>query len=821
MAPLAPARLILPLGALALLAGCGSTVDPCGFTPVVESLRDRSILAVNECTGQVTVGDADDPGAWLRPVEGAIAWADDDLQHTMIQGRYRFEGTFGEWQTATDGGEFVGVGAWQGTVGGEVALLRWDEPGPEGALKLRLEVSGDPDRVSLAFACNEGERFYGLGARPDRVDQTGTTRMHYVAEQGIGQRDYPLDEIDPIEGRTGDAYFPVPWTVTDRGLGLGIGGTPVARTYLCGADEPGVVRFEAWDSILELLIFADGDPRSAVARWTLGAGTPAPAPDWAYGPWMASQRGTDTLLELAERVRALGIPATALWVQDWIGAVDSVFGYDLDYHWEWDPETYPELPAAIEALHDQGFAFLGYFNPFVTQGFPEWDEGVANGYLPLDPDGGPYTFGIVTRTGSVVDLENPEAVEWARSYFEEAPAMGQDGWMCDFAEWMPFDARLAGGITGQEAHNRYPLQWQDLNMEVLNEALGVGNGLCFNRSGWTGSWARTPVTWGGDQETDWSREDGLPTARNIGVNLGLSGVGRYGSDIAGYSSLGAPPSTRELYWRWTEMGAFEPVMRVHDGIRDQANWRWDEDDETIAHFRRYARWHLRMLPLWRLLDATYRSEGVPFLRHGILVEDRDSPAYALVRDAPDQHFLGDDLLVAPVVTEGATSRDVVLPPGRWYGLLDQGVWDAPPEGATVTVDAPLGEIPVFARGGSLLPLVSSGVQTTYRTDGPVDDDGDLDHRRDLLVFPGADAAVTLVDGRSWTWTEDGASLDGAVTRDGVELPDCAPRRDVDCVRSRDGALVIEVTWGGELAGSGWSLVADAPGTVGTVTIREP
>ncbi len=818
------ARILLAaLAALALL-GCDPVALPCELTAVLQSPQTGAVLAVDGCTGDLSVGDEADPLGFLAPTSKGppVAWADDDVAVTMRQGRYIYDGTFGDWQGAGRG-SFDAAGTWAADDGS--MTMSW-EPGPSGTLRLKVRGPEGADRVSVAFACEEGARYYGLGARPDGTDHTGTTALLATAEQGIGQADYPLDGFNVLEGRVGDSYYPVPWLLRDDGLGLLVEGTPIVGMDVCDRGlnpaNPIELRVTAWGNALDLLVFPFDSPREAVAALTLHGGPPALAPDWTWGPWIGVQRGTDELVHAAAELRRLRIPATALWAQDWIGGrPQALGGYDLYYHWEWDEALYPDLPGAIAGLHDDGFAFLGYFNPFITEPHRELDEAVKRGYLPRTPEGEPYTFSIVDRFGSVVDLANPEARQWAKDYMTEAVAMGQDGWMCDFGEWMPFDAQVGDGRTGQELHNAYPVLWHELNMEVLNEGLGAGNGLCFGRSGWTGDHRFTPVTWGGDQETSWQRDDGIATAREIGVGLGLSGVGRYGSDIAGFSSVWDGPSTEELYLRWISMGAFEPVMRTHDGLAEEENWSWEEDTATLLTFRRYARWHLRLQPFWRILDRDYQRLGLPMMRHAILVDPTD----VLLRDAPDQHFLGDDVIVAPVLEQGATSRSVVLPAGTWYGLLDGGRWE---QAATAAVDvaAPVTEIPVFVRAGALLPLLDPDVVTTHPARGEVVDAGDREDRVDLMAFHGADGAVDLVGGGSFAWTSTGAVAAGPLTWNDAATTWDAPCEDARAWDCREafgpGEAVYRVSWGteGTLAGPGWTLaVSGGAGRRGVLTVR--
>jgi alpha-glucosidase (family GH31 glycosyl hydrolase) len=158
-------------------------------------------------------------------------------------------------------------------------------------------------------------------------------------------------------------------------------------------------------------------------------------------------------------------------------------------------------------------------------------------------------------------------------------------------------------------------------------------------------------------------------------------------DIAGYSG---GPSTKELYFRWTELGAFTPIMRTHDGLKRDLNWRWNTDAETTAHFRRFARIHEALAPEFRALADEAAVSSTPMIRHLAYEFPDDVPSRAI----DDEYMLGSSLLVAPVVEGGAVSRSVYLPPGRWFDVWTGTGYDG---GATITVDAPLGSPPVFSK----------------------------------------------------------------------------------------------------------------------------
>ena len=172
------------------------------------------------------------------------------------------------------------------------------------------------------------------------------------------------------------------------------------------------------------------------------------------------------------------------------------------------------------------------------------------------------------------------------------------------------------------------------------------------------------------------------------LTLGLSGVPYLTHDVGGFSG-GA--RTKEIWQRWTELGAFTTVMRTHEGLMRAANWSWDTDAETLTHFRRFARIHTALVPLFHELVLEAAETSVPPMRHLVL----EFPEDTSVRGISDELMLGDALLVAPITRVGQTSRSVYLPAGTWYHVWTGTAYEGP---TTITVDAPIGSPPVFSRG---------------------------------------------------------------------------------------------------------------------------
>ena len=680
------------------LAGCGHDVGKIAGPPTSGTWElDGDIELEVDGEGRLTLLDGGRE-TWSSPPGGPFFLRDLDLTYEMSLGMWNF----------TRGAESDRLVALDGIVVEPGGAVRLDYTGATGeAVALRVTSAGDVTTLTFdtgtdaydAFvfrsACDADGTFHGWGAQYGAVDRTGQAFPLFVSEQGIGRDGSSWS----FSGDQDTSYFPMPWYVDVRGFGVLVDSPVLTHVDLCATD-PAVATMEVvWPvEHPQVQVVHGDDPLAVVGRLGDVVGRPKLPPEWAFsGAWMCAQGGIDAVDALVDDIEAAGIVASTLWVQDWTGRRENVGGgYGVQYRWAPDEEElYPGIAAYFDSLHDRGYRIVGYMNPFVDPILEHWDDLEAGGMLPINPEtGDTYTFIGPRGNMTTADLSNPQTRAYIQDYMRVAvDEIGLDGWMADFAEWLPLDAEVhaTDDIT---VHNLYPELWQGVTREVMDELRPDGDWLMYARSGYTGVHDVAMVHWIGDQEADWLPTDGLPTVVPAMLSLSLSGQPYVTHDIAGFSG---GPSTEELYKRWTELGALTPFMRTHDGNERDENWRWDSDADTTAHFAAMSRLHAALAPELVALAEDAADTGAPIVRHLMLAYPDDPETWPLT----DQFLLGTDLLAAPVVTEGATSRTLYLPDGTWTH-----VWTATDHAGPgwITVDAPLGEPPLFSRTGDRADL---------------------------------------------------------------------------------------------------------------------
>jgi alpha-glucosidase (family GH31 glycosyl hydrolase) len=634
-------------------------------------------------------------------------------------------------------------------------------------------VADTAERVALAAECSETEHLVGLGGNTFDIDHRGERVPLWVQEDGIGKFPDPDDIYAGLwflTGRKHSTHTPMPMVLSSRGYAVAVD-TYARAVFDLGSDPDAPERcsFEAWDKTLDVQLFVGERAFANMIDW---AGKPARPPELVFAPWVDALFGSANVRRVAQKLRAEGVAASVIWTEDWRGGEDSSFGYALHEDWRVDRAMYPDFEQLADDLRASGFAFHTYHNTFIDSTADVRAEAEQLGYT-IRKDGVPYSFtGVKFNPSTLLDLSNPAAVAWAKAVMSEAIALGSDGWMADFAEWLPADAELASGESALAVHNRYPVDWARMNQEMFaSPPPNRPPPIYFMRSAWLHSQPHVMVMWAGDQQTDFSDGDGLPSVIPMGIGMGLAGFPYFGHDVGGYMSQGTVPTSEELFYRWTTFGALTPVMRTHHGRSVDENWNWERDPATIAHFRRWTRFHMQLVPYLVSMVEPFERDGLPLFRMIALDYPDEDWAWTTI----DQYLLGDRILVAPVQVEGATSRTVKLPAGTWVPLLG-----GEPVSGEITAQAPMTEIPAFVPEGALLVLYPDGVTTVLPPPG---DD------REVWLYSGTAqrAAHATQDGVTWSGRAMGA-LPATATFDGANVPVTVANGVASATVTGDGTL---------------------------------
>jgi len=218
--------------------------------------------------------------------------------------------------------------------------------------------------------------------------------------------------------------------------------------------------------------------------------------------------------------------------------------------------------------------------------------------------------------------------------------------------------------------------------------------------------------------------------------------------------------TGELHVRWYQFGAFCPLFRAHGRTWHlRLPWGWNtgelgpnevlnytggaaNPDPSELHnadvepvCRKYLELRYRLMPYLQTILRECYDTALPLMRALWLHYPDDAAAVA----RGDQYLWGRDILVAPVVEKGATSRRLYLPRGQWYDF-----WTEQKIEGGIEIDRPvdLATMPLYVRAGSILPLGPVKQYTAEEVDGLLT----------LVVYPGSDGAFTLYE-------DDGLTFD--------------------------------------------------------------
>ena len=309
---------------------------------------------------------------------------------------------------------------------------------------------------------------------------------------------------------------------------------------------------------------------------------------------------------------------------------------------------------------------------------------------------------------------------------------------------------------------RYTVLYNNAMNEVIQKQLH-GNGVLFMRSASIGS-HNLSMHWSGDNEGDFSYENGLPSVVRAGLSAGVSGMSLWMSDLGGYLKKQRTPEDTILFERWTQYSAFSPGMEVMSQLNTGP---WDWGDEALKIYRKFAVLHMSLFPYRYAAAQESARTGMPMMRALVLNHQEDEMA----RKTVDEYEFGPDMLVAPMLAPG-TQRAVYLPEGDW---LDLWTGKAVAGRQRVVADVAIDSIAAYVRAGSIIPKIPEDVMTLV----PPFESGNheihsLDDRRVYEIFPGPSRDLVDFEDRRLSATRDrGAetlTIKGKAARVTVRFP---------------------------------------------------
>ena len=551
------------------------------------------------------------------------------------------------------------------------------------------------DRMTINFHAEPGETVWGGGEQMSYLALNGRRFPMWTSEPGVGRdKSTALTQVMDAAGMAGGDFwttnYPQPTFLTSHWLAVHLDASCYSVLDFTEAHAHAV---EVWSHKARFEVFAADGPLALVSALSSRFGRQPALPEWACGGAIVGLKQGLASFERLERFVEAGTVVSGLWCEDWAGIRETGFGRRLFWDWKRSDTRYPALVERIAALRARGIRFLSYANPYLAVDGALFIEAKAAGYLALTQAGDEaYVVDFGEFDAGVVDFTNPAAADWfaTRILGREMLDIGIDGWMADFGEYLPTDLRLFDGSDPMEAHNRWPVLWAEVNARALACHGRTGDALFFMRAGFSGVQGHCPLLWAGDQSVDFTRHDGIGTVITAALSAGLVGNAYSHSDCGGYTSLHGNVRTVELMQRWCELAAFSPVFRSHEGNRPDDNLQYDSTPELLACFAYWSRVHAALAPYVGHLCNDAVAQGWPAQRPLFLHYPDDRAGYAV----QDQYLYGADLLVAPVIQQGATARNLVLPGESPWRSVWTGEYLA---AGTYRIDAPIGRPPVFYR----------------------------------------------------------------------------------------------------------------------------
>jgi alpha-glucosidase len=600
-------------------------------------------------------------------------------------------------------------------------ILLADEPS--------LPMAKDGKRVHIWKKMPADENYYGLGDKAGPMNRRNRSFTNWNTDEFGWQ-----ESSDPL-------YKTVPFFM---GLRKGVAyGLFLDNTYRSvfdfGKESRDYFSFGAEGGELNYYFIGGPESKTILEEYTAMTGRSPLPPLWSLGYQQCrySYYPESRAREIVKTFREKKIPADVIY-------------FDIDYQQGYAPftinrEYFKTFEKMIADFRAQGFHSILITDLHIKKepghGYEPYESGIRNDVFVKNPDGSVYVGAVWPGDSVFPDFTLSRVRDWWGGLYKNFVAMGAAGFWNDMNEpsvflradkTMPLDTvhRLDDGTTldHRAVHNIFGMENARATYDGLRKLQGSERPFVLTRAAYAGA-QRYAATWTGDNSSTWNH---VKMSTPMLMSMGISGMPLIGDDIGGFA--GSPPA--DLLTRWFEVGALNPIYRDHTakGTADQEPWVHGPEHEAIR--RKYIELRYRLMPyIYTGIEEASRT-GLPLMRPVFLEYPQATEFYDDNRD----FLFGRDLFAAPVVTEMVDAEDISLPPGEWYDFWTGSKHSSKEK---IQLHPRLDEMPLYVRGGAILPMQSVVQNTGETPEGPLQ----------LRVYPGEDCQGSLYqdDGHTFAY----------------------------------------------------------------------
>lgn len=604
------------------------------------------------------------------------------------------------------------------------------------------------------------DQYYGLGEKSGNLNKT---RKRYIMKT-IDAMGYDAEFTDPL-------YKHIPYYLTynqKTNISYGLFYDNYSDSIFdMGAELDnyhGLYRYyQAVKGDLDYYFILGPKIHNVVEKYSRLTGKTIFPPKWSLGYSGSTMTYTDApdaqeqLKKFVDSCVEYDIPCDSFQLSSGYTTIDG-----KRYVFNWNYDKIPDPHAMNQHFHENGLHVCANIKPCLLQDHPKYQELAEKGMFIKSENGqDPEIVQFWDDNGSYLDFTNEETIQWWKDNVkEQLLSFGIDSTWNDNNEFEIWDKRATANGFGNSIPVDYLKPIQTLLMlkssyEAQKEFAPELRPYLISRSGGPGM-QRYVQTWSGDNFTEWKT---LRFNIKMGLSMSLSGVYNLGHDVGGFSGLAPEP---ELLIRWIQNGIFHPRFTIHSWNDDQSvnvPWMYPEHIEVI---RKYMKERVKWVPYFYHLLSKAHQDYKPILTPTFYYFEHDSKTF----EENDDFMVGENLLVCSVVDKGAVERSVYLPENQrgWYDMNTDQWYEG---GQTITVDAPLDVIPLFAQAGSAFPI----------RDGEITFKNKSEDERGIRIYPSLveehrSERFYEDDGVSLNYTKGEysfLSVDTKTTRDCVEI----------------------------------------------------